>query len=91
MKCPKCGIETKIIDSRENSLGTQVRRRHACHKCKGRFTTFERRFDDALEQKLKLAEDTISAILLNIDTMRLRMARVQNTKTRVKIEGEWKV
>ena len=42
MHCPFCNHEdTKVIDSRLASEGTQVRRRRECEKCGERFTTFE--------------------------------------------------
>ena len=42
MYCPFCNHEdTKVIDSRLASEGTQVRRRRECEKCGERFTTFE--------------------------------------------------
>jgi transcriptional repressor NrdR len=42
MYCPFCGKqETKVIDSRLASEGTQVRRRRECLDCGERFTTFE--------------------------------------------------
>jgi transcriptional repressor NrdR len=40
--CPFCGKqETRVIDSRLASEGTQVRRRRECVACGERFTTFE--------------------------------------------------
>jgi transcriptional regulator NrdR family protein len=39
MKCPECGAETAVIDSRP-ALGT-VRRRRECTACGHRFTTRE--------------------------------------------------
>lgn len=42
MHCPFCGHEeTKVIDSRLASEGSQVRRRRECLQCTERFTTFE--------------------------------------------------
>lgn len=42
MHCPFCGHEeTKVIDSRLASEGSQVRRRRECASCAERFTTFE--------------------------------------------------
>lgn len=42
MHCPFCDHEeTKVIDSRLASEGSQVRRRRECHSCGERFTTFE--------------------------------------------------
>ncbi|MCM2321697.1 MAG: transcriptional regulator NrdR [Oligoflexia bacterium] len=43
MKCPFCStIDTKVIDSRMNQQGDMIRRRRACPRCEGRFTTYER-------------------------------------------------
>lgn len=42
MHCPFCPeTDTKVIDSRLSSEGSQVRRRRECLKCNERFTTFE--------------------------------------------------
>lgn len=42
MHCPFCHVdETKVIDSRLVSEGTQVRRRRECTHCTERFTTYE--------------------------------------------------
>lgn len=40
MKCPKCGSETNVYDSRRTDKGTEVRRRRTC-KCGYRFRTYE--------------------------------------------------
>lgn len=40
MKCPYCGGESSVIDSRASADG--VRRRRECPECKRRFTTYER-------------------------------------------------
>ncbi|MEN0077862.1 MAG: transcriptional regulator NrdR [Pseudomonadota bacterium] len=43
MRCPFCGSETSSVkDSRPAEDNTAVRRRRACERCGGRFTTFER-------------------------------------------------
>ncbi|MGL4454256.1 MAG: transcriptional regulator NrdR [Plesiomonas sp.] len=42
MYCPFCSaVDTKVIDSRLVTDGTQVRRRRQCLECNERFTTFE--------------------------------------------------
>jgi len=42
MFCPFCSAQdTKVIDSRLVSEGSQVRRRRLCNQCNERFTTFE--------------------------------------------------
>jgi len=41
--CPHCTAnETRVLESRQASDGTAVRRRRACQDCGRRFTTFER-------------------------------------------------
>lgn len=43
MKCPFCQTpDTKVVDSRLNQTGDITRRRRACPRCEGRFTTYER-------------------------------------------------
>lgn len=43
MRCPFCGAEDSAVkDSRPAEEHNAVRRRRACNKCGGRFTTFER-------------------------------------------------
>ena len=42
MKCQFCGCtNSKVIDSRQNEDGTQIRRRRECEACWRRFTTYE--------------------------------------------------
>lgn len=42
MKCPFCNHnEDRVIDSRETSEGTAIRRRRECTACNKRFTTYE--------------------------------------------------
>jgi transcriptional repressor NrdR len=42
MRCPFCGErEDKVLDSREATDGTTIRRRRECKECGRRFTTFE--------------------------------------------------
>jgi transcriptional repressor NrdR len=42
MYCPFCNAQdTKVIDSRLVSEGSQVRRRRCCNECNERFTTYE--------------------------------------------------
>ena len=45
MICPDCKLQTHITDSRPNLTGTEVRRRHECKVCRGRFTTIEVRVE----------------------------------------------
>ena len=42
MRCPYCGYQdSKVIDSRTKSNGSNIRRRRECLSCKKRFTTKE--------------------------------------------------
>lgn len=41
MKCPMCGDDTKVLDSRLTSDDITVRRRRECAKCGFRFSTIE--------------------------------------------------
>lgn len=42
MKCTRCSIDTKVIESRDAADGEAIRRRRACPECGYRFTTYER-------------------------------------------------
>ncbi len=44
MKCPFCGAtdQIQVIDSRDTSDGSAIRRRRHCGACERRFTTYER-------------------------------------------------
>lgn len=43
MRCPYCQArDTKVVDSRELSNGSGIRRRRECASCLRRFTTYER-------------------------------------------------
>ncbi len=41
MVCPKCGNDTKVIDSREDEMLIAVNRRRECRTCAKRFNTVE--------------------------------------------------
>ena len=42
MRCPNCGcLESRVIDSRQNVEGNNIKRRRECMQCLRRFTTFE--------------------------------------------------
>ncbi len=42
MKCPNCGcLESRVVDSRQNPDGNNIRRRRECIECQRRFTTYE--------------------------------------------------
>ena len=43
MRCPYCGHpEDKVLESRQNSTATSIRRRRECLECGYRFTSYER-------------------------------------------------
>lgn len=43
MRCSQCqSTESKVIESRDVSVGVAIRRRRECLGCKNRFTTYER-------------------------------------------------
>jgi len=42
LKCPTCSSSTKVLESREISDSTAIRRRRECKDCEHRFTTYER-------------------------------------------------
>lgn len=53
MHCPFCeATDTRVVDSRLSSEGSQVRRRRACDQCGARFTTYEV-FDMAMPRVVK--------------------------------------
>jgi transcriptional regulator NrdR family protein len=83
MKCPKCNTDTNVSDSRTNIAGSQIRRRRACPKCAFKFSTFERRNDDSLEATIALIEPTLSALVSEVERLRVRMARIKNSKKAV--------
>lgn len=41
MKCPICGGDTKVINSRLDATENEVRRRRVCLSCGQRITTIE--------------------------------------------------
>jgi transcriptional repressor NrdR len=42
MKCPFCGnSQDRVLDTRVQKEGAQIRRRRECSQCKGRFSTLE--------------------------------------------------
>ena len=43
MRCPRCGSDNdKVLESRQSSSGTSIRRRRECLSCSYRFTSYER-------------------------------------------------
>lgn len=43
MLCPHCGyMDDKVLESRQNSSGSTIRRRRECLECGYRFTSYER-------------------------------------------------
>ncbi len=53
MRCPHCaGIEDRVIESRQNTTGSVIRRRRECLGCGYRFTSYEH----IVEKKLKVVK-----------------------------------
>lgn len=49
VQCPNCGeIDDRVLESRQNSSGTSIRRRRECAGCGHRFTSYERLEDKPL-------------------------------------------
>lgn len=43
MRCPRCGNDNdRVLESRQSSSGTSIRRRRECNSCSYRFTSYER-------------------------------------------------
>lgn len=42
MQCPKCGKNSRVLDTRTAEKGNAIRRRRICTACGQRFTTFEK-------------------------------------------------
>ena len=49
MRCPHCSqMDDKVLESRQNSSGSSIRRRRECNSCGYRFTSYERIEDKPL-------------------------------------------
>ena len=48
VNCPKCGSDSKVVDSRTSESQEAIRRRRECQECGARFTTYERREEQPL-------------------------------------------
>ncbi|MGH0053718.1 MAG: transcriptional regulator NrdR [Sphaerochaetaceae bacterium] len=49
MRCPHCSaMDDKVLESRQNSSGSTIRRRRECNACGYRFTSYERIEDKPL-------------------------------------------
>ena len=58
MLCPYCGkMEDKVLESRQNSSGSTIRRRRECLACGYRFTSYER-----IEEKPLLISVRLSGV-----------------------------
>ncbi|NLK00645.1 MAG: transcriptional regulator NrdR [Clostridia bacterium] len=42
MRCPYCGDDSRVLESRSTEEGKSIRRRRECISCTERFTTYER-------------------------------------------------
>lgn len=59
MKCPRCGAESRVVDSRE--IAGLTRRRRECILCKSRFSTEEKLYiyEAASKEKQKEARSCV--------------------------------
>lgn len=51
MKCPRCGNDAMVINSRPISKGKARRRRYLCPSCQMRFRTYEMLQEDIIKIK----------------------------------------
>ena len=56
MTCEKCGASLGVIDSRESSDGSRIRRRRKCAMCGHRITTVELQVDEYEQQSAKVVQ-----------------------------------
>lgn len=62
IKCPFCGKDTKVIDSRRGDNGKSVIRKRECPYCSGRFKTEEKERQISHRLRYQVAPDkTIEA------------------------------
>ena len=81
MTCTKCGGKTKVIDSRDVSIGR--RRRHECLSCQRRFNTMETTIDiyeDLLNMTKDLKQEIVDSLDKHVDDLHKRIADLQEIK-----------
>lgn len=64
MKCPKCGKESRVTDSRERMMG--IYRRRKCLSCGYKFSSFEVVATKGTSGKIRQLYNTLSSIDLNV-------------------------
>lgn len=64
MKCPKCGEESRVTDSRERMTG--IYRRRKCLGCGYKFSSFEVVANKGTSGKIRQLYNTLSSIDLNV-------------------------
>lgn len=81
MKCEKCDKPTsdKVIDSRELTDGTAIRRRRECLICGHRMTTYEREAIGVL-QKQGLHQQDLNAITDPLELIRIATEMLKNER-----------
>lgn len=67
MKCPKCGAETKVIDSRIRESANSIWRRRECERCGNRETTYERFQLGSAEERIEHAKEALKAVIAHLD------------------------
>lgn len=90
MKCKNCNSETKVDDSRVTTKGATIRRRRSCPKCGDKFTTFEYRDSNEVQDKLTLAESYLNMLKFSIEDIKLKMLKATCDK-QYKAGEVWKI
>lgn len=68
MRCPRCSfLNDKVVDSRSNRDGTEIRRRRECLHCGHRFTTHE----EIIQSELKVIKRNENREDFNREKVRL--------------------
>ena len=76
MECPRCGKQSRVLESRRAEDGTALRRRRECSACGHRFTTFERRAPEPLQVRKRGGDRQ------RFDRTKLRAALLRSTHKR---------
>lgn len=64
MRCPKCGSDTKVTDSRERMKG--IYRRRICPKCGHKFSSYEFVSDRGANRRLQTLYDSLKKIDIEV-------------------------
>lgn len=55
MRCPACGGDTRVVNSRPHQTKNRIIRRRECSSCQARYTTAEGRISEITKPKTKKA------------------------------------